>query len=48
VMVLTTTFGFAVAAVSYALLEEPCRLALRRWEAWRQAAMADLDLPTAT
>jgi len=37
VMVLTTTFGFAVAAVSYALLEEPCRMALRRWEARRQA-----------
>lgn len=35
VMVLTTTFGFAVAAVSYALLEEPCRMALRRWEARR-------------
>lgn len=48
VMVLTTTFGFAVAAVSYALLEEPCRVALRRWEARRRAAMADLDLPTAT
>jgi len=39
VMVLTTTFGFAVAAVSYALLEEPCRLALRRWEARRQEAV---------
>jgi len=40
VMVLTTTFGFAVAAVSYALLEEPCRMALRRWEARRQAVAA--------
>lgn len=39
-MVLTTTFGFAVAAVSYALLEEPCRLALRRWEARRRTAAA--------
>ena len=42
VMVLTTTFGLAVAAVSYALLEEPCRLALRRWEArGRAAAVAE-------
>jgi len=41
VMVLTTTFGLAVAAVSYALLEEPCRMALRRWEARRQAVVAE-------
>lgn len=39
VMFLTTTFGCAVAAVSYALLEEPCRLALRRWEDRRQAVV---------
>jgi peptidoglycan/LPS O-acetylase OafA/YrhL len=25
-------FGFAIAAVSYALVESPCRNALRRWE----------------
>jgi peptidoglycan/LPS O-acetylase OafA/YrhL len=24
--------GFAIAAVSYALIESPCRVALRRWE----------------
>ncbi|WP_418001776.1 acyltransferase family protein [Mycobacterium sp. PDNC021] len=41
VMVLTTTFGLAVAAVSYALLEEPCRMALRRWEARRQAVVGE-------
>ena len=31
---LTTTliFGWAIAAVSYALVESPCREALRRWE----------------
>ncbi|MUL78574.1 acyltransferase [Mycolicibacterium sp. CBMA 226] len=40
VMVLTTTFGFAVAAVSYALLEEPCRMALRRWEGERRPTVA--------
>ncbi|MDR3661087.1 MAG: acyltransferase [Mycobacterium sp.] len=38
VMVLTTVFGLAVAAVSYALLEEPCRAALRHWEIRRRAA----------
>ncbi|SRX79522.1 putative integral membrane acyltransferase [Mycobacterium tuberculosis H37Rv] [Mycolicibacterium parafortuitum] len=32
VLVLTTLFGFAIAAVSYALVEAPCRNALRRWE----------------
>jgi peptidoglycan/LPS O-acetylase OafA/YrhL len=32
VLVLTTIFGFAIAAVSYALVESPCREALRRWE----------------
>ena len=30
--VLTTVLGFAMAAVSYALIESPCRNALRRWE----------------
>jgi peptidoglycan/LPS O-acetylase OafA/YrhL len=29
---LTLVFGFAIAAVSYALVESPCREALRRWE----------------
>ena len=32
VLVLTLLFGFAMAAVSYALVESPCRVALRRWE----------------
>ncbi|QUR65983.1 acyltransferase family protein [Mycobacterium spongiae] len=32
VLVLTLIFGFAMAAVSYALVESPCRDALRRWE----------------
>jgi peptidoglycan/LPS O-acetylase OafA/YrhL len=32
VLVLTLIFGFAIAAVSYALVESPCRNALRRWE----------------
>ena len=32
VLVLTLIFGFAIAAVSYALIEAPCREALRRWE----------------
>ncbi|CAN5147431.1 acyltransferase [soil metagenome] len=32
VLVLTLIFGFAIAAVSYALVESPCRHALRRWE----------------
>ena len=32
VLVLTLIFGFAIAAVSYALVESPCRDALRRWE----------------
>jgi peptidoglycan/LPS O-acetylase OafA/YrhL len=32
VLALTLIFGFAIAAVSYALVESPCRVALRRWE----------------
>ncbi|WP_241011063.1 acyltransferase family protein [Mycobacterium camsae] len=32
VLVLTLLFGIAIAAVSYALVESPCREALRRWE----------------
>jgi peptidoglycan/LPS O-acetylase OafA/YrhL len=32
VLVLTVVFGCAIAAVSYALVESPCRVALRRWE----------------
>ena len=33
--------GFAIAAVSYALIESPCRNALRRWE--RRHAVTPLD-----
>jgi peptidoglycan/LPS O-acetylase OafA/YrhL len=38
VLVLTLVFGFAIAAVSYALVESPCREALRRWERRRKPA----------
>jgi peptidoglycan/LPS O-acetylase OafA/YrhL len=41
VLVLTVVFGFAIAAVSYALVESPCRNALRRWE--RRNDPAPLD-----
>jgi hypothetical protein len=36
VLALTLVFGFAIAAVSYAFIESPCRNMLRRWE-YRQA-----------
>ncbi len=39
IFVLTTVLGFAMAAVSYALIESPCRNALRRWE-YRRAGVA--------
>ena len=32
VFVITSVLGYAMAAVSYALIESPCRNALRRWE----------------
>ena len=32
VLALTVPIGFSIAAVSYALVESPCRNALRRWE----------------
>jgi peptidoglycan/LPS O-acetylase OafA/YrhL len=44
VLALTLIFSFAIAAVSYALVESPCREALRRWESRRRqkfAAAAD-------
>ncbi|HEX5142430.1 MAG TPA: acyltransferase [Mycobacterium sp.] len=41
VLILTLVFGFAMAAVSYALVENPCRQALRRWE--RRNAPSPLD-----
>ncbi|ORX00194.1 acyltransferase family protein [Mycolicibacillus trivialis] len=42
VLALTLLFGFAMAAVSFALVEEPCRLALRRWEYRRTHRVAPL------
>jgi acetyltransferase len=41
VLVLTVIFGLAIAAVSYALVESPCRVALRRWEYRRSAPALD-------
>jgi len=41
VLLLTLAFGLAIAAVSYALVESPCRNALRRWE--RRADPTPLD-----
>lgn len=48
VLVLTLIFGFAIAAVSYALIESPCREALRRWESRKAPVVLDsaiTDLP---
>lgn len=43
VLVLTLVFGFALAAVSYALVEHPCRQALRNWEYRRLQRVPPLD-----
>ncbi|MGO9926222.1 MAG: acyltransferase family protein [Mycobacterium sp.] len=43
VLVLTLIFGFAIAAVSYALVESPCREALRRWERRREPVEQPID-----
>jgi peptidoglycan/LPS O-acetylase OafA/YrhL len=43
VLVLTLLFGFAIAAVSYALVESPCREALRRWEKREKPAAQVID-----
>jgi peptidoglycan/LPS O-acetylase OafA/YrhL len=43
VLVVTVVFGFAIAAVSYALVESPCRVALRRWEFREEAPVPPLD-----
>lgn len=40
VFILTTVLGYAMAAVSYALIESPCRNALRRWEYRRSSRLA--------
>ncbi|MEM6105297.1 acyltransferase [Mycobacterium sp. 050272] len=42
-LALTLIFGFAIAAVSYALVESPCREALRRWEKREKPAAAVID-----
>jgi peptidoglycan/LPS O-acetylase OafA/YrhL len=42
VLVLTLIFAIAIAAVSYALVESPCREALRRWESRRKQQQAPL------
>nr|WP_156664346.1 MULTISPECIES: acyltransferase [unclassified Mycobacterium] len=41
VLVLTLIFGWAIAAVSYGLVESPCREALRRWEKRERPAETD-------
>lgn len=43
VLTVTLIFGFAMAVVSYALVEEPCREALRNWEFRRQRPVPPLD-----
>jgi peptidoglycan/LPS O-acetylase OafA/YrhL len=43
VLALTVVFGFAIAAVSYALVESPCRVALRRWELREERPVPPLD-----
>jgi peptidoglycan/LPS O-acetylase OafA/YrhL len=40
VLALTLVFSIAIAAVSYALVESPCREALRRWESRAKQAPA--------
>lgn len=43
ILVLTLVLGFAMAAVSYALIESPCRNALRRWEYRQRKPVPPLD-----
>jgi peptidoglycan/LPS O-acetylase OafA/YrhL len=43
VLVLTVVFGFAIAAVSYALVESPCRVTLQRWEYRHERPVPPLD-----
>ncbi|MDA0252927.1 MAG: acyltransferase [Actinomycetota bacterium] len=45
IFVLTTVLGFAMAAVSYALIESPCRNALRRWEYRRVIGTSPVPIP---
>ena len=48
VLALTLVFGFAIAAVSYALVESPCREALRRFELRRRPSPLDSSVTDAT
>jgi peptidoglycan/LPS O-acetylase OafA/YrhL len=41
-------FGFAIAAVSYSLVEWPCRTALRRWEFRHSRPVPPLDSSVST
>ncbi|SOJ52888.1 hypothetical protein MSIMFB_00394 [Mycobacterium simulans] len=43
VLVFTLIFGWAIAAVSYALVESPCREALRQWEKRRKPTAQSID-----
>jgi peptidoglycan/LPS O-acetylase OafA/YrhL len=43
VLVLALIVGFAIAAVSYALVVAPCRQALRRWEYRRSQRIPAVD-----
>lgn len=43
ILVLTLVLGFAMAAVSYALIESPCRNLLRRWEYRAVSPVPPLD-----
>jgi peptidoglycan/LPS O-acetylase OafA/YrhL len=45
VLTLTLIFTIAIAAVSYALVESPCREALRRWESRRQRPISAPESP---
>ncbi|MBS4728189.1 acyltransferase [Mycobacterium sp. SM1] len=45
VLVLTLIFAIAIAAVSYALVESPCREVLRRWESRRHQPMPASQIP---
>ncbi|MEU0497296.1 acyltransferase [Mycobacterium sp. NPDC006124] len=47
VLALTLVIGFALAAVSYALVESPCRNALRRWELRKSASPLDSSVTDA-
>ncbi|MGI9124750.1 MAG: acyltransferase family protein [Mycobacterium sp.] len=45
IFVLTTVLGFAMAAVSYALVESPCRNAFRHWEYRRAGGVDPVPVP---